>query len=76
MDQTHVLKLDGKGNIQLFDKSWNLLETIGTGTKIPLLSSGKNKVIVDAEFLTDGFSKLNIEMKTISHPETVKALNN
>jgi hypothetical protein len=28
------------------------------------------------EFLTDGFSKLHIEMKTISQPETVKARNN
>jgi hypothetical protein len=70
MEQTHVLKLDGKGNIQMFDKSWNLLETIGSGTKIPLLSNGKNKVIADAEFVTDGFSKLNIEMKTISQPNS------
>ncbi len=76
MDQTHVLKLDGKGKIQMFDKSWNLLETISSGTKIPLLSNGKNKVIVDAEFVTDGFSKLNIEMKTVGRPEVVKAKNN
>jgi hypothetical protein len=76
MEQTHVLKLDGKGSIQMFDKSWNLLETISPGLKMPLLSKGKNKIIVDAEFVTDGFSKLNIEMKTISQPEAVKVQNN
>jgi len=71
MDQSHVLKLDQRGKIELYDKNWNLLKTFDMGTKLPLLGKGKNKVTVDADFLTDGFSKMNIEVKTISPPEQV-----
>ncbi len=65
-----VLKLDGKGNLQLFDKNWKVIETLDPG-KIPLLDKGKNRIMVDAGFTTEGFSKLKIEVKTIGKAESI-----
>ncbi len=73
MDQSNILKLDQSGKIQLFDKNWNLLETIGVSRKLPIMEKGNNKITVDAAFLSDGFSKLKVEVKTISVPESIVA---
>lgn len=71
MDQSQVLKLDQMGKIELYDKNWNLLDTVDIGEKLPLLGTGKNKVTVDAVFSTDGLSKVNIEMKSVSQAESI-----
>lgn len=69
MQPSQILKLDGNGKLQLFDKNWNLIETINSGN-IPVLVKGKNKIIVDAGFKSEGFSKLKIEVKTIGKAES------
>lgn len=71
MDQSQVLKLDQTGKIELYDKNWNLLDTFDVGEKLPLQGKGKNKVTVDAVFSTDGLSKVNIEMKSVSQAESI-----
>lgn len=76
MDQARVLKLDRDGTLKLFDKSWNLMETIALQSKIPVLKKGKNRIVVDAGFLLEGFATLNIEMKTMGKPEVIQANNN
>ena len=70
MQPGQVLKLDGKGNLQLFDKNWKLIETLDPG-KIPLLDKGKNRIMVDAGFTVEGSSKLKIEVKTIGKAELI-----
>jgi F0F1-type ATP synthase epsilon subunit len=70
MESGQVLKLDGKGNLQLFDKNWKLIETLDPG-KIPLLDKGKNRIMVDAGFTVEGSSKLKIEVKTIGKAELI-----
>jgi len=70
MQPAQILKLDGKGILQLFDKNWTLIKTIDAG-KIPLLAKGKNSIMVDAGFTTEGTSKLKIEVKTIGKPESI-----
>ena len=70
MQPAQILKLDGKGNLQLFDKNWKLIETINAG-KIPILAKGKNTIMVDAGFITEGSSKLKIEVKTVGKPESI-----
>ena len=69
MQPAQILKLDGKGVLQLFDKNWKLIETLNAG-KIPLLAKGKNSIMVDAGFTTEGSSKLKIEVKTIGKAES------
>jgi hypothetical protein len=70
------LKLDETGKLLLFDKNWKLIQTIDLAGKIPFLSNGKNKVIIDAEFIGEGTSKLKIEMKTIGKAERVTSNKN
>ena len=65
MESFQSLKLDGSRKLQLFDKNWNLLQTIDIAGKIPLLSKGKNTVVFDAEFSGEGTSMFKIELKTI-----------
>ena len=69
------LKLGETGKAQLFDKNWNLLQTVDIAGKIPLLSKGKNTVVFDAEFSGEGTSLFKIELKTIGEPESVKTNN-
>jgi hypothetical protein len=68
LQPSQILKLDGNGNLQLFDKNWTIIETLNSG-KIPILAKGKNRIIVDAGFRSGGASKLKIEVKTIGKAE-------
>ncbi|MCC5937103.1 MAG: hypothetical protein JJU34_07465 [Lunatimonas sp.] len=71
MDQSQVLKLGRDGVIALYEKNWDLVQSIQVDRKIPLLKRGKNSILIDAEFLTDGRSSLKFELKAISSPEKV-----
>jgi hypothetical protein len=70
------LKLDETGKLILFDKNWKLIQTVDLAGKIPVLSNGKNKIIIDAEFTGEGTSKLKIEMKTIGKAERITSNKN
>lgn len=70
------LKLNEDGVLQVYDKNWNLINTITLAGKIPRLSNGKNKIIVDAEFTGRGPSQVKIEMKTMGPSEAVKTGKN
>lgn len=69
MQPSQILQLDGNGNLQLFDKNQKLIETLNSG-KIPVLAKGKNRIVVDAGFRSEGSSKLKIEVKTIGKAES------
>ena len=73
MEPFQSLKLDNTGKLQLFDRNWNLLNTIDINAKIPSLSKGKNKIIFDADFENENASKIKVEIKTIGDAETVKS---
>lgn len=73
MQQFQYLKLSETGTLQLFDKNWNLINTIQIDKSIPLLSMGENTIIFDAGFTSAGISKIKIEMKTMGYPELVTA---
>jgi len=73
MEPNQILKLDGKGKFQVFDRNWKLVKEVDTNTKTPVLSKGKNKIILDAVFSGEGSSKIKFEVKTIGKGETVKA---
>ncbi len=72
MQPSQILKLDGKGNLQLFDKNWKPIVTI-TSEKIPFLAKGNNRITIDAGFTSEGSSKLKIEVKTIDSAESIKS---
>ncbi|WP_209331682.1 AlbA family DNA-binding domain-containing protein [Lunatimonas salinarum] len=71
MDRGQVLKLGRAGQIELYEKNWDLVKTIPIDRKIPLLKRGKNSILIDAGFVTDGKASLRVEMKTESKPEKV-----
>lgn len=73
MEPFQILKSDGKGNLQVFDKNWKMIKRIDFDGKALLLSQGKNTIIFDAVFNGESSSKLKIEMKTIGNAEPVKA---
>jgi len=68
MQASQVLKLDAKGNLQLFDKNWNLMETLNGG-KIPVMAKGRNRIMIDARITNVSTSKLKIEVKTMGKAE-------
>jgi len=68
MQAGQTLKLDGKGTLQHFDKNWKLIETLNI-EKVPLLVKGKNRIMIDAAFTTEGSSKLKLEVRTIGNAE-------
>jgi hypothetical protein len=72
MQPDQILKLDEKGKFQLFDRNWKLLNEVEVNEKIPVLSKGKNKIVVDALFSGEGSSKIKLEVKTIGNGESVK----
>jgi len=74
MVQSNILKLDQSGKVTLYDRNWNLLETIEVARKLPVMEHGNNKITVDAAFLSDGFSTLKLELKTSSRPEEIEAI--
>jgi hypothetical protein len=71
MKPFQTLKLDQSGKLQLFDKNWNLIQTIIVQDKIPTISKNKNTIIFDTDFSSDGASKFKIEIKTLGSPEHV-----
>ncbi|HEX7410721.1 MAG TPA: hypothetical protein VF298_01125, partial [Bacteroidales bacterium] len=73
LEPNQILKLDGKGKFQVFDRNWKLVKEVDANKKIPVLSKGKNKIIVDAVFSGEGSSKIKLEVKTIGKGESVKA---
>ena len=70
MQPGQTLKLDAKGNLQLLDRNWKLIETLNPG-KIPALVKGKNRIMIDAGFIEESSSKLKIEVKTIGKAESM-----
>lgn len=72
MNPTQILKLDEKGVLQLFDKNWNLIKTMETGSNLPILSKGKNEINVDVEFAAPGSSKVKIEIKVKGPAELIE----
>jgi hypothetical protein len=73
IESFQTLKLNESGELQLFDRNWNLLKTIELQNEIPNLSEGENKIIFDAEFSGDGVSRFKIEVKTRGKAEVVKS---
>ena len=76
MEPFQSLKINNIGQLQLYDRNWQLIKTIDFKDKIPLLNHGKNKIIFNAEFAGEGSSKFKLEMKTIGEAETVTRNNN
>lgn len=73
MASSQRLKLVNEKQVQLFDRNWNLLQTVNLSSPFPKVASGTNNLSIDAVFTGEGLPKLHLEIKTAGKGEDVTA---
>ena len=66
------LYCDGK-EVKLYDRQWQLLQTIGLTTQLPSMVNGSNQVSFDGKFSGENGGDLKIELRVKGVPEKLKA---
>jgi hypothetical protein len=66
------LYCDGK-TVKLYDRQWQLLQTIGLNGPLPSLVNGSNQLSFDGKFSGENGGDLKIEMRVKGMPEKLKA---
>ncbi len=68
----HHLKYTGESTAVIFDKNWNLQQSIVIDAGSFNVEKGSNKIIFDCTFEQESDSGFKLELKTISEGETIK----
>ena len=66
-----VLCCDGK-TIRLYNKQWQLIQTINTIVNLPLLTTGKNDITFDGHYSGENGAAIKIEIRVNGVPELIK----
>jgi len=72
LKRNQILKCDGK-TVQLYDKQWQLLQTIELKQPLPQLSNGMNQVLFDGKYSGENGADVKLEIRTNGQPEFIQA---
>lgn len=72
LKRNQILKCDGR-TVQLYDKQWQLLQTIELKQPLPQLSSGMNQVVFDGKYSGENGADVKLEMRASGQPEFIPA---
>ncbi len=71
LKKNQILYCDGK-TVKLFNKQWQLLQTINLSTPIPVVASGKNEIYFDGNYSGENAGDIKIEIRLKGEPEMIK----
>ena len=71
LKKNQVLYCDGT-TVKLYNRQWQLLQTVNLSTKIPLVASGKNEIYFDGKYSGENGADIKIEMRLQGTPELIK----
>ena len=66
-----ILYCDGN-TVKLYNRQWQLLQTINLSTKIPLVAPGKNELYFDGKYSGENGGDIKIEVRLQGPPELIK----
>ncbi|WP_142604469.1 hypothetical protein [Solitalea koreensis] len=66
-----ILKCDGK-MVKLYNKQWQLLQTIELNKPLPILAVGSNEIIFDGKYTGESGADIKIEIRANGTPEILK----
>lgn len=71
LKRNQVLQCDGK-SIKLYNKQWQLLQTIELNNSVPQLSNGVNEINFDGKYSGENGADIKIEIRVKGEAEVVK----
>ena len=69
------LYCDGK-SVKLYNKQWQLMETLSLNAALPTLANGKNEINFDGTYSGDNGPDVKIEVRAKGNPELLQAAKN
>jgi len=72
LQKEQYLYCDGQ-TVKLYNKQWQLLQTLSLAKPLPVFSQGKNVINVDGHFSEDNAPDVKIELRCKGLPETLPA---
>ncbi|WP_126249124.1 hypothetical protein [Chitinophaga rhizosphaerae] len=70
LKRNQFLKCDGK-SVQLFNRQWQLQETIQLANPLPILSSGTNEIMFDGKYSGENGADVKLEIRAKGKPEMI-----
>ncbi|WP_109699633.1 hypothetical protein [Chitinophaga deserti] len=72
LKRNQFLKCDGK-TVQLFNRQWQLLQTIELSKPLPVLAKGANEIVFDGKYSGENGADVKLEIRTSGQPEQIRA---
>ncbi|WP_276504049.1 hypothetical protein [Terrimonas pollutisoli] len=71
LKRNQILKCDGK-SVQLYNKQWELLQTVSINKPLPGLSNGMNEIIFDGKYSGENGADVKLEIRATGEPELIQ----
>lgn len=72
LKRNQFLKCDGK-KVRLYNKQWQLLQTVELNKSLPVLSKGANEITFDGKYSGENGADVKIEIRSIGEGELIRA---
>ncbi|WP_212004571.1 hypothetical protein [Chitinophaga sp. HK235] len=70
LKRNQILKSDGK-TVRLYNRQWQLLQTIELNQPLPVLSNGMNEIIFDGKYSGENGADVKLEIRSNGQPELI-----
>ncbi|RBL90498.1 hypothetical protein [Chitinophaga flava] len=71
LKRNQILKSDGK-TVKLYNRQWQLLQTIELNQPLPVLSNGMNEIIFDGKYSGENGADVKLEIRSNGQPELIR----
>jgi hypothetical protein len=75
LKRSQILYCDGQ-TVKLYNKQWQLLQTIALDRSLPQLTSGNNNIIFDGKYSGENGEDVKIELRVMGAPEVLRTKSN
>ncbi len=71
LKRNQILKCDGK-SVQLYNKQWQLLQTVALNKCLPNLNNGINEIVFDGKYSGENGADVKLEIRVNGEPELIQ----
>jgi hypothetical protein len=75
LKRNQILYCDGQ-TVKLYNKQWQLLQTIALAKSLPQLTGGSNNIIFDGKYSGENGEDVKIELRVMGAPEVLRTKSN
>jgi len=72
LKRNQFLKCDGK-TVKLYNKQWQLVQTVELSKPLPVLSSNKNEIVFDGKYSGENGADVKLEIRASGQPALIRA---